>query len=72
MANSRIGGLWKGKEGSKALLSGSIDLLGEDIRVVIFKNDKKEGKQPDYFIVRSRDIKEAQTEPDCNQAEVPF
>jgi hypothetical protein len=57
MANPRIGSLWAGKQGSKALLTGAIDLLGEDIRIVVFKNDKKEegSKQPDYHIVRSKD-----------------
>jgi hypothetical protein len=63
MANSRIGALWEGKKDSKALLTGTLDFLGEDIRIVVFKNDKKEAgsKQPDYHIVRSKET--AQGEP---------
>jgi uncharacterized protein (DUF736 family) len=51
----RVGVLWKPKEGqqTKSVLSGSIELLGEDIRVVILKNEKKEkANQPDYQIMR--------------------
>jgi hypothetical protein len=54
----RIGVLWKPKEGSKskAVLSGSIDLLGEEVRVVVLKNDRKEKpSHPDFQIVRVLD-----------------
>ncbi len=53
MALRKIGALWRGKEGSKAVLSGSIELLGEPIRIMVFKAEKKAGKGPDYTICRA-------------------
>ena len=66
----RIGSLWKPKEGQKAVLSGVIELLGQDIRVGIFKNDKAEGTQPPYSILRypENDSRDQQQQDDG----VPF
>lgn len=48
----KIGSLWVAKDGQKAVLSGVIELLGQDIRVGVFKNAKVEGNQPPYAILR--------------------
>ena len=52
MALKKVGSLWaqKSKEG-KEYFSGSLDLgVGGEARVMVFANQKKEGKQPDYSI----------------------
>jgi uncharacterized protein (DUF736 family) len=69
MAGRNIGGLWTGKEGSKAKLSGVIDLLGLSIRVAIFQNtEKKNERGPDYSIVSyGIDEKSGQTQPQQEQ-----
>jgi uncharacterized protein (DUF736 family) len=53
MSTKQIGALWKPKRDSKAVLTGTIDFLGEPIAVGIFKNENKEkDNYPDYHIVR--------------------
>jgi len=49
----RIGAAWKGKPGSKALLTGSITIAGKKQRWMLFKNDHKpaDSKEPDYLIL---------------------
>lgn len=72
MAGRKIGSLWKGKEGSNAVLNGTIELLGEPLRISVFKHEKKpEGKdkQPDYDIVRYLDDVEQQP---TQTEDVPF
>jgi len=52
----KIGALWskQNKEG-KTFLTGVINDISGDIRIVIFPNDKKtQPNQPDYNIVRSK------------------
>jgi len=51
MANDSIGALWQ-KSGKKGTwFSGSIEVEGKKIPLVVFKNDyKKEDKHPDYKI----------------------
>lgn len=53
MAGSRVGSLWKSKEGSKAVLGGYIDVCGISIRVSVFKNtdENKKDRSPEYHIV---------------------
>lgn len=78
----KIGALWKGKPGSKALLSGSIETDGKKRRVLIFKNEDKKGdKHPDYRIMTDPDEVEvagqrtkakAEPKPEAEQDEVPF
>lgn len=57
MSSKQIGALWRGKEGSSAVLTGTIDLLGEPIRICIFNNEKEKETHPDYRIVRFLDDK---------------
>ena len=55
----RVGALWKREsEKGKTYLSGVLDMgaFGE-VRVSIFKNDRKEKEnQPDYNVVLSNDV----------------
>lgn len=54
----KLGALWKGKEGSKAVLSGSVN---SDTRIVILKNEyKQEEKHPDYLIFLAENQKKDQ------------
>jgi uncharacterized protein (DUF736 family) len=71
MSTKRIGCLWKAKEGSKAKLTGIIELLGEELPIGIFTNEKKDKpNQPDYNIVRFiQDDKQAEQ---TGQQEPPF
>jgi hypothetical protein len=49
MALEKLGALWKGKTGSKAVLTG---MLEDKRRIFVFKNeDKKSDKHPDYRLV---------------------
>jgi hypothetical protein len=60
MAFRNCGGLWL-KEGAKGkFFSGEFQPDGKDgksWRIMVFKNDKKEGRQPDYRIVLADDDK---------------
>lgn len=53
MAGSRVGSLWKAKEGSKSVLNGYLDVCGMSVRISVFKNtdEKKNEKSPTYHIV---------------------
>jgi len=56
MALKRIGSLWRPKPGGKAALSGSLDFLGESVRIIVLKNEKKHGdRDPDFVLYRSLD-----------------
>jgi len=55
----RIGAFWKAKEGSKAVLTGSIDLLGEEIKIGVFKNDKIMVDVEEFYTLKGQ-LKEAQ------------
>lgn len=49
----RIGALWKGKAGSKAVLTGSLRINGQDVgRVMVMDNRewKKKDSDPDFVI----------------------
>lgn len=60
---NEIGALWiKKSAGGKAYLSGKIEGIGY---VVVFKNNnKKNDKQPDYRILKSKPREEKKAEPD--------
>lgn len=65
MGLDKIGALWAKEKNGKRFLSGEIELVrgGEKIRVLVFKNEDKEGKQPDYRIMRQvEDIDEPRRE----------
>ena len=54
MALRKIGALWRPKPGGKAALSGSLDFLGESVRIIVLKNEKKHGdRDPDFVLYRS-------------------
>lgn len=62
MASKKIGAAWirKSKDGNE-YFSGVLDLLGEDIQIAIFYNDKKENdNQPDFNIVRSGQMEKSE------------
>lgn len=54
MALKNVGGLWRGKPNSKAVLSGTIELEGKDgpkTKVFVFKNeDRANDRQPEFRI----------------------
>lgn len=54
--SDRIGALWvkESKNGQK-FMSGNIEIDGQKIDVVVFKNDKGDNpKRPDYSILKSK------------------
>ncbi len=62
-----IGALWLNEsQAGKKYLSGSVEVNGEKIKVVVFKNSyKKNDNQPDYRIYESKP--QGQEEQDNNQ-----
>jgi len=61
MKEKDIGALWV-KEGQHGkYMSGSVEINGEKIRIVVFKNNyKQEDKYPDYRIYRAKSQQQAQ------------
>jgi hypothetical protein len=56
MSLKRIGALWRPKPGGKAALTGTIDFLGESVRVVVLKNERRRNdRDPHYTICRCFD-----------------
>jgi len=57
MFNKKIGSLWlqKTKDGTdRQYMAGKIETIFGDIKIVVFKNEKKESnKHPDYNILLS-------------------
>ena len=46
-----VGSLWRPDEGKPYVLSGTVKIDGEDVRIAVFKNDKKESdRHPDFRI----------------------
>jgi hypothetical protein len=53
--NNSIGALWEKQSKKGTWFSGSIEIKGEKISIVAFKNEfKTEGKHPDYKILISK------------------
>lgn len=59
MDNKKIGALWK-KRSQKGMdfMSGVIEIDNKKIFIVVFKNEKKTDKQPDYSILLSQPMGE--------------
>lgn len=54
MADQAIGALWI-KEGPKGdYMTGNIKINDVEHRIVVFRNDRKEGKQPDWRILKAK------------------
>ncbi len=76
--NDQCGALWV-KDGQRGkYMSGVIEINGEKINIVVFKNGyKKEDKHPDYRILKSRPKNElsgnSEQLPDDNfEDDIPF
>lgn len=54
MKNEQLGALWlnESKNGNK-YMSGELEINGEKIRIVVFKNTKQKETHPDYKILKS-------------------
>ena len=53
MAMTKLGALWKNKNGKK-VLTGNVEIDGKKTKIVIFPNGhKEEEKHPDYIIYLS-------------------
>jgi uncharacterized protein (DUF736 family) len=54
-----VGSLWRGKQGSKAVLNGSLKVDGKDARILVFVNEeRKTDKHPEFRIAIEVDSKE--------------
>lgn len=75
MEQKSIGGLWisESKNGNK-LMKGSIEIDGKKEYIIIFKNNYKKDKQPDYMIYKQQQKEQATdvTEEIMNGEELPF
>lgn len=58
MSNKKLGALWEGTtKNGQLYFNGSIEINGEKIKVVVFKNNKRpDKKDPDYVIYESQPI----------------
>lgn len=81
MNNDSIGALWTKMGGKGEYLAGQIEINGEKIGVVVFKNtSKKTDKQPDWKIykIQKREEVKAKSEekqplpPTGEQDDIPF
>jgi uncharacterized protein (DUF736 family) len=79
----KIGALWlKETKDGKKYFSGVIEDLRGDIRIAVFKNDRKEKEsQPDYQIIVSEERREQREQPadqtstatdEVNLDDIPF
>lgn len=74
MEQKSIGGLWvtESKNGNK-LMKGSIEIDGKKEYIIIFKNNYKKDKQPDYIIYKQQKEQPTDvTEEIMNGEELPF
>lgn len=71
--DDELGGLWlKTSQAGKKFMSGKLTLNGENVEVVVFKNEfKKDGERtPDYRVYRSqpREQQQQQQQPAASYA----
>lgn len=73
MAEQSIGALWEKESGKGGkFFSGNIEVNGEKISIVVFKNNyKEESKHPDYKIFLSKPREETRSEAPKTEPEVP-
>lgn len=75
MDQKSIGGLWIGesKNGTK-LMKGNIEIDGKKEYIIIFKNNYKKDKQPDYMIYKQQPKEQPEdiTDEIMNGEELPF
>lgn len=75
MEQKSIGGLWisESKNGNK-LMKGSIEIDGKKEYIIIFKNNYKKDRQPDYMIYKQQQKEQPVdvTEEIMNENELPF
>ena len=70
--DKEIGALWtRESKNGNSYMSGNIEVGGETVRIVVFKNSyKKKDTHPDYLIYKSEPIKQtAETE---DSSDLPF
>lgn len=74
MADNELGALWKkvSKTGVE-FYSGVLKIDDKAIEVVVFKNEKKHDRQPDFRILRSTPRQDAPVEASEEEGEgIPF
>ena len=55
MENRKIGALWVKKNDRGEFMTGEVEVNGEKIKIVVFKNEKLSDKHPDWAILKSRE-----------------
>ena len=60
----KIGSLWQHKsKDDKTYLAGNLEvIIGQQIKIAVFKNEKKSGNQPDWNIVLSEEKETSEKE----------
>lgn len=78
MKEDELGALWLKEGKSGKYMSGRIEVNGEKINIVVFKNTYKEKEnQPDYKILRSRpkigaQVRQESVAADYFEDDIPF
>lgn len=73
-----IGALWVKTSGRGDYMTGKLEIDGQTINVVCFKNDRKQpgSKQPDWRVMKSKPREETAQDQravvDVTDAEIPF
>ena len=71
--NDNIWALWlkNGKNGQ--FLTGKIKINEDEIKIVIFKNNyKNKDNQPDYTILKAKEIQQLEQQEDITREDLPF
>jgi len=69
-----IGALWEKTSARGTFMTGNVEINGEKVGIVVFKNEQKTGKQPDWRILKAKPKEQAMptdNEPMTDQ-DVPF